>query len=90
VSGAEAAGRVVVRFAAELRVAATGLVALEDYARELTRAQAASALVSEAEPPRLVGLSLDGPLVPPRGAVLEDLEAFARSLEEPAGGLGWS
>jgi hypothetical protein len=81
---------VVVRFAAARRVGAAGLVALEDYARELTRAQAASALLSQAEPQQLVGLSLDGPLEAPGGAVLEDLEAFARSLEEPAGGLGWS
>lgn len=40
---------------------------------------------------RLLGLVLDEPRVPPQGSVLDDIEAFARELQERAGdGLGWS
>ena len=66
-------------------------MALEDYARELTQASAAEALVAEGETGRLTGLALDAPLIAPQGAVLEDIEAFARDLAEREGpGLGWS
>jgi hypothetical protein len=66
-------------------------VALEDYARELTRASAAEALVAAGETDRLLGLALESPLVDPQGNVLDDIEAFARELAERAGdGLGWS
>jgi hypothetical protein len=84
--------RVLVRFAAPLRASPAGAVALEDYARELTRARAAEALVAPGgEGEDLVGVALEAPLVAPRGAVLEDIEAFARELAERAGlGLGWS
>ncbi len=86
-----AAGRVEVRFQEPRAVGASGIVALEDYARELTRAKMAEALVAEGEPERLLGLALDSPLVAPQGAVLDDIEAFARDLAEKSGdGLGWS
>jgi hypothetical protein len=86
-----AAGRVLIRFAAPRAIGAGGVVALEDYARELTQATAAAAIVAEGEAGRLLGLALEAPLVAPQGAVLDDIEAFARDLAERAGeGLGWS
>ncbi len=88
-----AAERVVIRFGAKHSIGAAGVVALEDYARELTQARAAEALVAvaEGEADRLTGLALEAPLVAPQGAVLEDIEAFARDLAESSGdGLGWS
>lgn len=85
------AERVVIRFAVVRAVGAAGVVALEDYARELTQAKAAAALVAEGETDRLTGLALEAPRVAPQGAVLEDIEAFARDLAERSGpGLGWS
>ena len=85
------AGRVLIHFARPRAVGAGGLVALEDYARELTRAKAAEALVAEGEADRLLGLALEAPLIAPQGAVLDDIEAFARDLAERSGfGLGWS
>jgi hypothetical protein len=91
VSELPAAERVVIYFAVPRAVGAAGVVALEDYARELTQAKAAEALVAEGEMDRLTGLALEAPLVAPQGAVLEDIEAFARDLAERSGvGLGWS
>lgn len=90
-SAVPAAGRVVIRFAAERALAAPAVVALEDYARELTQARAAEALVAEGETGRLTGLALDAPRIAAQGAVLEDIEAFARDLAQREGpGLGWS
>ena len=86
-----AAGRVVIRFAAPRSLGAAGVVALEDYARELTQASAAEAIAADGAPERLTGLALEAPRVAPQGAVLEDIEAFARDLAEHAGpGLGWT
>jgi hypothetical protein len=83
--------RVVVRFASPHLASPAGVVALEDYARELTRARAAEALVAPGEAERLVGVALEAPLIAPQGEVLEDIEAFARQLAESASlGLGWS
>jgi hypothetical protein len=73
------------------RVGDGGQVALEDYARELTRAEGAEAIPDPGEPGRLAGLHLCAPRVLPRGAVLEEIEAFARNLAHRVGdGLGWS
>ena len=83
--------RVELRFREPRAVGPSGQVALEDYARELTRAAAAEAIVEPEAPERLLGVALDSPLVAPQGSVLEDIEAFARELAERAGdGLGWS
>jgi hypothetical protein len=91
VSEAKQAARVVVRFASERATTASGVVALEDYARELTRARAAEALLAEGDTGRLVGVVLEAPRVAADGAVRDDIEAFARDLAEHAGpGLGWS
>ena len=90
-SGPEPPARVEIRFGEPHTVGAFGLVALEDYARELTRASAAEALLAPGEAERLVGLALEAPLIAPQGTVLDDIEAFARELAERAGdGLGWS
>jgi hypothetical protein len=91
VSEAKAAARVVVRFATPRAIGVAAAIALEDYARELTRARSAEALVAEADPSRLAGVVLEAPRVPAEGAVRDDIEAFARELAEHAGpGLGWS
>ena len=90
-TGPGAAGRVAIRFREPHAVSAFGLVALEDYARELTRASAAEALLAPGEGERLVGIELEAPEVAPQGSVLDDIEAFARELAERTGdGLGWS
>ncbi len=82
---------VVVRFEAPRAIAPGGVVALEDYARELTRARAAEALAADGPGAPLQGLRLEAPLVAPEGEVLADIEAFARALAEQEGaGLGWS
>jgi hypothetical protein len=68
-----------------------GRLALEDYARALTRARAAEAAAVPDDPGRVSGVHLCTPLDPPRGTLLEDLEAFAREMTEETGeGLGWS
>jgi hypothetical protein len=68
-----------------------GEVALEDYARALTRASSATALSTDGETPTVRGVHLCGltaPLEPDAGT---DVEAFARELaERSSGGLGWS
>ena len=66
-----------------------GQVALEDYARALTRAEGAEAV--PAPDGRVGALHLCAPAEPPPAAVVEDIEAFAAELSERAGdGLGWS
>ena len=78
-------------FGGTYAVGAGGQVALEDYARTLTRAEGAEAIPAPGDPGRLKGLHLCAPAEPPRGAVLEDVEAFAREMTHRAGdGLGWS
>jgi hypothetical protein len=82
---------VEIRFREPRLLGAFAQVALEDYARELTRAERAEARLAPGEGGRVLGLVLDEPRVAPQGAVLEDVEAFARELQERAGdGLGWS
>jgi hypothetical protein len=64
-------------------------VALEDYARVLTRARAAEAV--RVEPSAVGGVHLCGPEKPPAPPVASDIQGFARSLAVgQAGGLGWS
>lgn len=72
-------------------VGPSGQVALEDYARALTRSQGAESVAVAGDPARVEGLHLCAPSVAPRGGVLEDIEAFARDMADRAGpGLGWS
>lgn len=78
-------------FGATYAVDGGGQVALEDYARALTRAGGAEAIPAPGDPGRLAGLHLCAPAEPPRAAVVEDIEAFAREMAHRAGdGLGWS
>jgi len=80
-----------VSFGGTWAVGAGGQVALEDYAQALTRAEGVEAIPAPGDPGRLEGLHLCAPAEPPRGAVLEDIEAFAREMAHRAGdGLGWS
>jgi hypothetical protein len=66
-------------------------VALEDYARVLTRAQAAEAVPAQGAPGTVQGVHLCGAGQPPSAANVGDIEGFARSLlAARAGGLGWS
>jgi hypothetical protein len=66
-------------------------VALEDYARVLTRAQAAEAVPAAGEPGMIDGVHLCGAAQPLSPVTIADIEGFARSLlAGRAGGLGWS
>jgi len=70
--------------------AAGGEVALEDYARALTRAGSAAALAGE-EAGSVRGVHLCSLPAPLEGREKEDIEAFARELAgRSGGGLGWS
>ena len=66
-------------------------VALEDYARVLTRARAAEAVRAEA-PGAVAGVHVCDPEKPPSPEARSDVEGFARSLAtgQAGGGLGWS
>ena len=78
-------------FPAAYPVGEAGEVALEDYARALTRAEAAEVLAAEGEPPRVRGVHVCRPQAPVTPALRADLDAFARGLAvEAGGGLGWS
>ena len=67
-------------------------VALEDYARALTRGRAAELLRGEEDPPSVAGVHVCGLPSPPGPTALADLEDFARDMAARAGegGLGWS
>ena len=68
-----------------------GEVALEDYARALTQAEGAEAIPAPDDPGLVTGLHLCAPAIPARGAVAEDIEAFASEMSAPPrDGLGWS
>jgi hypothetical protein len=69
-----------------------GEVALEDYAREVTRARDVEAVRREGEPGLVIGLHLCGLDAEPAPALRADVEDFARDLAARSGGagLGWS
>jgi hypothetical protein len=67
-----------------------GEVALEDYARVLTRCSAAESLPAD-QPGAVAGVHLCGASQPVAPTALADIEGFAASLMAGrAGGLGWS
>lgn len=71
----------------------SGEVALEDYAREVTRAREVELVRSSDDPVRATGLHLCGLDAVPAPALRADVEDFARDLDALAGGgggLGWS
>lgn len=68
-------------------------VALEDYAREVTRARDVELVRSNDDPARVTGLHLCGLDAVPAPGLRADVEDFARDLDALAGGdggLGWS
>jgi hypothetical protein len=69
-----------------------GEVALEDYAREVTRAREVEAVRMEHDPRRVCGVHLCGLDAEPTTALRADVEDFARDLaaRSGGGGLGWS
>jgi hypothetical protein len=84
------AGCFQIDFETPLAVTDAAEVALEDYARTVTRARAAEALRSAAEGP-VGGVHLCGLAGPVGAALARDVEDFARSLVAGGGGgLGWS
>lgn len=82
---------VVVSFPEPYPMDEAGEVALEDYARVLTRSRAAEAVPSAEQPGLVEGVHLCGAPQPTSPAAAADIEGFARSLlAGRAGGLGWS
>ena len=69
-----------------------GEVALEDYARALTRAAEAEALRADDDPARVRGVHVCRLGAAITSAMASDLEDFARDLAVRAGGsgLGWA
>jgi hypothetical protein len=67
-------------------------VALEDYARELSRARAAEVVRAEDDPSRVVAVHVCGPQVALTAGLVRDVEDFAHQMAASAGqgGLGWS
>jgi len=80
------------RFETAYPIDAAGEVALEDYARVLTRAETAEALRSEGDPERVAGVRVAAPGGVLTAAVRKDVEDFARDLASRGGGggLGWT
>jgi hypothetical protein len=80
----------VLAFGKALSVPPGAQLALEDYARTLAKADAATVLTA-ADPSRIEGVHLCGVRAAPDESVREDVEAFARELvAHPGDGLGWS
>ena len=67
-------------------------VALEDYAREVTRSERAVALRGEGREGAVQALRLEGIAREPGDEARRDILAFARALADAGGsaGLGWS
>lgn len=67
-------------------------VALEDYAREVTRSGRAEALRAGGAGSAVVALRLHGLTAPPDEAARRDVLDFARALADASesAGLGWS
>ena len=82
---------VELRFKAGYPIDEPGEVALEDYARVLTKTASAEGLRDPADPLIVTGVRVLGLTAAPTQALLSDLEAFARGLvsRTPGGGLGW-
>jgi hypothetical protein len=84
------AGCFQIDFETPLAVSDAAEVALEDYARTVTRARVAEALRGAADGP-VAGVHLCALATPVTPALARDVEDFARSLVAGGGGgLGWS
>lgn len=86
-----------IRFASALTLEPPAEVALEDYARVLTRARHAEVIRAAPVPEgddaaRIAGVHLCDPEGAYEGQPAADVEAFARDMAVPteATGLGWS
>lgn len=90
--GSEEPGCYDVAFRAAYPLDEPAEVALEDYARALTRGRAAEAVRATDDPAMVQGVHVCGLAVALTGVVATDIEDFARSAATgPAGsGLGWS
>jgi hypothetical protein len=79
-------------FVASYPVGEPADVALEDYARALTRSRAAEVTRVPDDPIRVRGVHLCGPRAALERALRTDVEDFARDLALRGGGsgLGWS
>ena len=89
--GRPEAGCLDLTFRARYRIDDSAEVALEDYARALTRASAAEAVHDEGDVAAVRGVHLCGLESPVPHALQSDLDDFASTLAAPApGGLGWS
>lgn len=76
-------------FASGYRIDEPAQVALEDYARALTRAREAEAVRGNA-PARVSGVHVCALGTKPAPGVVRDIEDFARDLAaRRGGGLGW-
>lgn len=67
-------------------------VALEDYARVVTRSRNAETVRAEDDPSMVTGVHVCGLQAPIRQAAMSDIEDFARdmAMRGAGGGLGWS
>jgi hypothetical protein len=79
-------------FQAAYAIDPPGEVALEDYARVLTRAASAETLRSPEDPERVGGVRLVSPGAELTASLRRDVEDFARDLAGRGGasGLGWA
>ena len=86
------AGCVDLQFAAGVVLSPAGEVALEDYARVLTRARHAEAIPDPSQPASIAGVHVCAPETSLSDALRADIEGFAREMEIPTdgGGLGWN
>jgi len=85
------AGCVELRFGHSVRLSPAGEIALEDYARVLTRARHAEAVPDAAQPAAIAGVHLCVP-EDASATACDDIEGFAREMQPPSegGGLGWN
>jgi hypothetical protein len=67
-------------------------VALEDYARAVTRSRRAESMRASHDPALVAGVHVCGAAAPLEPSALADIEDFARemSAQGAGGGLGWS
>jgi hypothetical protein len=86
------AGCLDLPFQARYSLDEAGEVALEDYARTLSRAGAVESVRAQGDASAVSGLHLCGLEAAPTPAVIRDVEDFARDLAlgGGSGGLGWS
>lgn len=87
-----AAGCLDLPFKAAYSLDEASEVALEDYARTVSRAGAVESVRAQGDARAVSGLHLCGLQAPPTPAMIRDVEDFARDLAQGggSGGLGWS